>query len=109
MVYPGEDHDGEITMRSTLVRGAVFAGAWLAAAALVAGCGGAGGSGGKGGAGNPSTIAGLQPFVVARQAPEATRAAGSARVEATMRMDLSGTTGDIRSTGSYDFAAQIGE
>jgi hypothetical protein len=26
-----------------------------------------------------------------------------------MRMDLSGITGDIRSTGSYDFAAQIGE
>jgi hypothetical protein len=108
MVYPGEDHDGEITMRSTLVRGAVFAGAWLAAAALVAGCGGAAGSGGQGGAG-PHTIAGLQPFVVARQAPDVTRAAGSARVEANMRMDLSGTTGDIRSTGSYDFAAQIGE
>jgi len=97
-------------MRTTVNRRPVFAAALIAVAVLLAGCGGATGAGPA-----PQPTADRDPLAVAQAAPDATLAAGSARYEADFVLTMSATeyspatTLDLRSTGTYDFARQIGD
>jgi hypothetical protein len=87
-------------------------GACVAAIALLAGCGG---SAGEGSASAGSSIAGLNPVQVARQAPDVTRAAGTSRY--ALEMTYSSTGGPVpmdapmtmSGGGTYDFGRQIGD
>lgn len=91
-------------------------GACVAVVALLAGCGGSGGSAGEGGSSGGAPIAGMAPVEIARNAPDVTRAAGTARFAVEM---TSTSTGGITppgeppvtmsGTGTYDFGRQIGE
>lgn len=82
-----------------MARRLAWMGAALAVVALVGGCSGGGGA-----------LVSADPLSIARSSGDTTIKAGSARYEVTAAM--SATTGlsmNIRQSGSYDFARQIGD
>lgn len=88
--------------------------ACVAVIGLLAGCGGGQGNGATAGR---AAIADKTPFEVARQAPDVTRAAGTARIAFEMQYSTTGGAAIpggsepliMSGTGTYDFAGQIGD